>query len=204
MVLEAGEEFGDVADANGAAGGGLEGAAACEKEVDAVFVVFPFGVGEEAAEGGVAEGDGFVGAERLRAVCVGDGPAKRVANHGAETFGGVGEVDLRPLALGVDAAEVEGRVGVRAVEVAGESVVPGSAGAAVFDGENEGGVEGPVEAEEASEEVFGGFHHAILGCGAGDDFRAVVEVPVHVLVEGAGVEQPFISSAHTFRVCDVE
>lgn len=62
MVCQAGEDFFDVADADGAAGGGLEVVVACEGEVEGVFEAEPFGVGEEVAEGGVAEGDGFVGA----------------------------------------------------------------------------------------------------------------------------------------------
>lgn len=47
MVCEAGEEFLDVGDADGAAGGRLEVVVAGEGEVDAIFKGFPFGVGEE-------------------------------------------------------------------------------------------------------------------------------------------------------------
>ena len=68
VVCEAGEDFLDVAYAYCAAGGGLEVVISGEGEVDAVFKIEPFLVGEEGAEGGVAESDGFVGAKGLCAV----------------------------------------------------------------------------------------------------------------------------------------
>lgn len=70
VVGQAGEDFLDVADADGAAGGGLEVVVAGEVKVDGVFEVEPFLVGEEGAPGRVAEGDGFVGAEGLGVVGV--------------------------------------------------------------------------------------------------------------------------------------
>ena len=51
VVCEASEDFFDVADSDGAAGGRLEVVVAGEVEVDAVFEGFPFGVGEEGAPG---------------------------------------------------------------------------------------------------------------------------------------------------------
>ena len=65
VVCKSCEDLLDVAYAYGAPGGGLEVVISGEVEIDAVFEVLPFLVGEEGAEGGVAEGDGFVGAEGL-------------------------------------------------------------------------------------------------------------------------------------------
>lgn len=62
VVCHAGEDFSHVADANGTPDGGPEGGAGVEGDVEGVFVAFPFGEREEPAEGGEAEGDGFVGA----------------------------------------------------------------------------------------------------------------------------------------------
>jgi len=57
MVVQTGEHFLHVADADCSSSGGLEGGTAGEIEVEAVFEVLPFFVGEEAAEGRVAVGD---------------------------------------------------------------------------------------------------------------------------------------------------
>jgi len=70
VVVQPREEFFDVADADSAAGGGLEVIVSGKGKVDAVFEALPFGVREEVAPVGVAEGDGFVGAESLRVVDV--------------------------------------------------------------------------------------------------------------------------------------
>ncbi len=51
VVLQPGERFLHVPDADGAAGGRCEGGAAGEVEVEAVFEAFPLGIGEEVAEG---------------------------------------------------------------------------------------------------------------------------------------------------------
>lgn len=51
VVGQAGEDFFDVADADGAAGGRLEVAVAGEGEVEGVFEAEPFFVGKEVAEG---------------------------------------------------------------------------------------------------------------------------------------------------------
>jgi hypothetical protein len=51
MVVQTGEHFLHVADADCSSSGGLEGGTAGEIEVEAVFEVLPFFVGEEAAEG---------------------------------------------------------------------------------------------------------------------------------------------------------
>lgn len=68
VVLEAGEDFLDVADTNCASGGALEGVVAGEADVYRVLVAFPLFVSEEITEGGVAEGDSFVGTEGLGVV----------------------------------------------------------------------------------------------------------------------------------------
>jgi hypothetical protein len=57
VVLEAGERFLDVAYADCATCGRLEGGAAGEVEVEGIFEADPFVVGEEVAEGGIAVGD---------------------------------------------------------------------------------------------------------------------------------------------------
>nr|POE47189.1 ribosomal lysine n-methyltransferase set10 [Quercus suber] len=234
VVLQPGEDLFDVADADGAAGGRLEGVVAGEREIDGVLVALPLVEGEETAEGGVTERDRLVRAQRLRIVRVGDGPGgerqhstnlphcrgwSRVDSPvetrslSGKSLGGVGEVDVGPGLGGIGATGGLVRVGVVTVVVPGQRVVPDARGG--LDGEDQGGVLGPLETEEAGQEVLGRLGHAVLGGGAGDDLLAIVrvEVAVLVLVEGAGLEEsgldvsflcPSIDSSMTRRLWEAQ
>jgi hypothetical protein len=110
VALEAGVDLLDIADAYTAADGGAEAVVAVELEVDAVFEALPFFVGEEVAEGAVAECDCLVGAEGLclfavsaattgneSAYVVGIGYGPVVATRqGLQTLGRVGKIDILP------------------------------------------------------------------------------------------------------------
>jgi len=178
---EEGDLLLDEADADASADGGLEGVVACEVDVDAVLVAFPLLVCEELAEVRVAERNLLVGAERLRVVCVGDGP---VEARGSSVEAGLGvlEVDTSPHVRRIRTCRVHNLIGVWAVVVAGERVVPSAS--ATLNVQDERGVLRPAEAEEAGHKVLGRLHHTIFGGGASDDLAAVVvvEVAVHVLV----------------------
>ena len=117
VVLEPGEDLLHVADSDCASRRGLKAVAPCEVEVDGVFVTLPFFEGEEVAEGGVAEGDGFVGAHALRVVGVGYCPVESWSVW-AEAFCGVCEVDVIPFYGCVITAGADGFVAVGAVVVA--------------------------------------------------------------------------------------
>lgn len=117
VVVQTGEDFLNVADADSAAGGGFEVVISREGEVDAVFEALPFLVGEELAPRRVAKGNSFIGAEGLRVIGVTDVPFE-VAGEGLQALGCILEVDVLPDDAGIRSAGCHGEVRVVAVVVA--------------------------------------------------------------------------------------